>query len=79
MTDEKYTKIANTKAFKKLMDNSADYSVEECSQKADEILDDFSTYAVNFASTEEVKKPGVLGFSVETKSTKKKAYGKLFD
>lgn len=79
-SDEKYTKVANTKAFKKLMDNSVDYSVEECTQKADEILDDFSTYAVNFASTEEVKKPSVLGFSVETKNTKKKkAYGKLFD
>jgi hypothetical protein len=62
------------------MDNSKDYSVEECEQKADEILDDFSTYAVNFASTEEVNKPSVLGFSVETKNTKKKkAYGNLFD
>ena len=62
------------------MDNSKDYSIEECEQKADEILDDFSTYAVNFASIEEVKKPSVLGFSVETKSPKKKkAYGKLFD
>lgn len=79
-SDEKYTKVANTKAFKKLMDNSANYSVDECAQKADEILDDFSTYAVNFAVTEEVKKPSVLGFSVETKNTKKKkAYGKLFD
>jgi hypothetical protein len=79
-SDEKYAKVANTKAFKKLMDNSADYSIEECSQKADEILDDFSTYAVNFAANEEVNKPKTLGFSVETKNTKKKkAYGKLFD
>jgi hypothetical protein len=79
-SNEKYAKVVNTKAFKKLMDNSADYSVEECSQKADEILDDFSTYAVNFAATEEVNKPKTIGFSVETKNTKKKkAYGKLFD
>ena len=78
--DEKYAKVANTKAFKKLIDNSADYSVEECVQKADEILDDFSDYAVNFASVEEIKKPATLGFSVEVKNTKKKkAYGKLFD
>lgn len=79
--DEKYAKVSNTKAFKKLMDNSVNYSVEECVQKADEILDDFSTYAVNFVSTEEVNKPNVIGFSVETKNTKKKvkAYGKLFD
>lgn len=76
--DAKYAKVSNTKAFKKLMESSVDYSVEECVQKADEILDDFSTYAVNFAATEEVNKPSVLGFSVETKNTKKKAYGKLF-
>lgn len=77
--DEKYAKVANTKAFKKLMDSSAEYSVEECAQKADEILDDFSTYAVNFASTEEMNKPKTISFGVETKDTKKKkAYGKLF-
>ena len=78
--NEKYEKVMNTKAFKKLVENSKDYSVEECAQKADEILDDFSTYAVNFASTEKVNKPSVIGFSVETKNTKKKkAYGNLFD
>ena len=78
--DEKYAKVVNTKAFKKLMDASVDYSVEECAQKADEILDDFSTYAVNFAAGEEDNKPKTLGFSVETKPVKKKkAYGKLFD
>ena len=76
--DEKYVKVAETKAFKKLVKNSVEYSVEECAQKADEILDDFSTYAVNFAVTEETNKPQVLGFNVETKKTKKKAYGNLF-
>ena len=78
--NEKYAQVVNTKAFKKLMDNSADYSIEECEQKADEILDDFSTYAVNFAVVEETKKPTTLGFNVEVKNAKKKkAYGKLFD
>lgn len=79
--DEKYANVFNTKAFKKLMDNSAEYSIEECAQKADEILDDFSTYAVNFASVKETKKPQIIGFSVETKSAEKKvkAYGNLFD
>ena len=78
--NEKYANVVNTNAFKKLMSNSAEYSVEECEQKADEILYDFSTYAVNFAATEEVNKPKTLGFSVETKNTKKKvkAYGNLF-
>ena len=77
--DSKYENVVNTKAFQKLIENSKDYSVEECMSKADEILDDFSTYAVNFASVEETNKPKTLGFSVEVKNTKKKkAYGKLF-
>ena len=76
--DEKYSKVVETKAFKKLIENAGDYSIEECAQKADEILDDFSTYAVNFAVTEETHKPQVLGFSAEPKKTKKKAYGNLF-
>lgn len=79
--NEKYAKVVNTKAFKKLMDNSVDYSIEECEQKADEILDDFNTYAMNFASVEEIttNKPKTISFSspVETKKTKK-PYGKLF-
>lgn len=77
--DEKYAKVVSTKAFKKLMDESVNYSVEECSQKADEILDDFSTYAVNFAEEPSVDKPRTLGFSnpKDTKKTKK-PYGKLF-
>ena len=78
-TNAKYAKVAETKAFKKLVENSVDYSVDECTQKADEILDDFSTYAVNFAATEETNRPQVIGFSIETKKTKKKAYGNLFD
>ena len=79
--NEKYSKVINTKAFKKLMENSVDYSIEECEQKADEILDDYSTYAVSFASTEEnvANKPKTLGFSnaIENKKNKK-PYGKLF-
>jgi hypothetical protein len=78
--NEKYANVIETNAFKKLIANSKDYTVEECEQKADEILDDFSTYAVNFASNEETNKPKTLGFSVEQKNNKKKkAYGKLFD
>lgn len=78
--DEKYAKVANTKAFKKLVDNSKDYSVEECAQKADEILDDFSTYAVNFAEVETVRKPKTIGFSAtDDAKINTKPYGNLFD
>jgi hypothetical protein len=78
--DEKYAKVVNTNAFKKLVENSKDYSVEECAQKADEILDDFSSFAVNFAATDEVKKTGTLGLNFNAKPSKKKsAYGGLFE
>ena len=78
--NEKYTKVVNTNAFKKLVENSKDYSVEECTQKADEILDDFSSFAVNFAATDEVKKAGTLGLNFNAKPSKKKsAYGGLFE
>ena len=79
--DSKYTHVSATNAFKKLIAESVNYSIEECMQMADEILNDFNTYVVNFASTEEVSKPQTLSFSVDMKNTKKKikAYGNLFD
>ena len=78
--DEKYAKVINTKAFKKLVENSKDYSVEECTQKADEILDDFSSFVVNFASTEETHTNKTIGLNFNAKPSKKKsAYGGLFE
>ena len=78
--DEKYKNVVNTKAFQKLISNSSDYSIEECSQKADEILDDFSSFAVNFAATEETQKPQTIGLNFNAKPSKKKsAYGGLFE
>ena len=78
--NEKYKDVVNTKAFQKLISNSKDYSVEECSQKADELLDDFSAFAVNFAATEDTVKPQTLGLNFNAKPSKKKsAYGGLFD
>lgn len=78
--NEKYAKVIETKAFEKLIANSKDYSIEECEQKANEILDDFSSFVANFASNDGDNKPKVLGFGVDQKDNKKKkAYGKLFD
>lgn len=77
---EEFASIVETKSFKKLVENSKDYSVEECEQKANDILEDFNSFAANFSAQDETKKPKVLGFSVDTKKDKKKkAYGKLFD
>ena len=78
--DEKYANVVNTKAFKKLVESSNDYSVEECVKKADEILDDFSDFAVNFASNEENKPNKTIGLNFNAKPSKKKsAYGGLFE
>ena len=77
---EEFADIANTKAFKKLVENSKDYTVEECEQRAKDILDDCNNYVTSFAAKDETKKPKVLGFAVDVKNDKKKkAYGKLFD
>lgn len=78
--DEKYKDVVSTKAFQKLISNSKDYSVEECTKKADEILDDFSSFAVNFAVTDDGKKSQTLGLNFNAKPSKKKsAYGGLFE
>lgn len=77
---EEFASIVETKSFKKLVENSKDYSVEECEQRANDILEDFNSFAANFSAQDETKKPKVLGFSVDTKKDKKKkAYGKLFN
>jgi hypothetical protein len=78
--NEKYKDVVNTKAFQKLISNSSEYSVEECAQKADEILDDFSSFAVNFAAAEESVGSKTFGLNFNAKPSKKKsAYGGLFD
>lgn len=78
--DSKYANIVNTKAFHKLVEDSASYSVEECVQKADEILDDFSSFAVNFTVSDEDKLPKTIGLNFNAKPSKKKsAYGGLFE
>ena len=77
---EEYSDIKETKAFKKLVENSKNYTVEECEQRANDILEDCNSYVTNFAAKDDAKKPKVLGFSVDAKKEKKKkAYGNLFD
>lgn len=74
--NEKFTSIAETKLFKKLVEESLNYSVEECEQKANDILEDFSTFAV---TSTEVEKPHSVSVNFAAKENKKKkAYGNLF-
>lgn len=77
---DEFAGILETKSFKKLVENSKDYTVEECEQKAKDILEDFNSFAVNFSAQEEGKKSKTLGFNFNTNHSKKKvAYGGLFE
>ena len=76
---EEFVGIANTKAFKKLIENSNNYTVEECEQKAKDILDACNDFATNFAVKDEDGKPDFVGFNFNKKESKKGPYGNLFN
>ena len=76
---DEFASIKETKSFKSLVENSKDYSIEECEQRAKDILEDFNSFAVNFSAQDEVKKSKVLGFNYGKDSAKKsRPYGNLF-
>lgn len=75
---EEFANIKETKSFKKLVENSKDYSVEECEQRANDILEDFNSFAVNFAANDGVKAPKTIGINFNKKESKKGPYGNLF-
>lgn len=77
---EEFAGIIETKAFKKLVEDSKDYTVDECEQRAKDILDDCNDYVANFATTDDGrKKPQALGLNFNKKETKKSPYGNLFN
>ncbi len=77
---EEYSSIVETKAFKKLIEDSENYTLEECEQKANSILEDCNDYIANFAAKDnETNKPKALAFNFNAKPSKKNtAYGGLF-
>ena len=77
---EEFANIVETKAFKKLVENSHNYTLEECEQRANDILDDCNDYVINFAAKDNgKKKPKVIGFADSNKPEKEKPYGDIFD
>ena len=76
-----YSVLAEDEAFKALISDVDKFSVEEVEVKAKSIFADYVIKTGEFsAKTEEVKKPKVLGFNLDTKKEKKKkAYGNLFN
>jgi hypothetical protein len=73
-----FANVAKTKAFKKLIEKSAEYTLEECEQRANEILDECNDFVVNFAANDDAEKPDMLEFNFKKKEPKKGPYGNLF-
>lgn len=78
---EEFAPVLETKAFKKLIEDSVNYTLEECEQRAKTILEDCNDYVANFAAQDAgTKKPKALGLNFNAKPNKKKtAYAGLFD
>lgn len=77
---EEFECIAETKAFKKLVEESINYTAEECEQRAQDILDDCTDYVRNFAAKDDgKKKPKTVGFNFNAEATKTGPYGNLFN
>ena len=77
---EEFSTIVETKAFKKLVENSVNYTIEECEHRAKEILDDCNDYVTNFAAQDNsANKPQALAFNFNKKESKKGPYGNLFN
>ena len=74
-----YECLANNADFTQLRADMDKFSVEEISTKEDLIFAAHMKTTMEFSAKDEgKKKPNVLGFSVDTKKEKKKAYGNLF-
>jgi hypothetical protein len=78
---DEYSVLAENEDFKTLVADMDKYSVDELKVKADLVFAAHIKSTGEFsAKKEDVNKPKVIGFSVNTKGTKKtKAYGSLFD
>ena len=76
-----FAHVVKTKAFEKLIVKSKDYTVEECEEKANEILDDFKSFAATFSVQDGATIPGkVLRFvGTHKEQNESKPYGNLFD
>ena len=78
-TDNKYAHIKDSKMFQRLIDNSKDYSIEECRAKADEIWDDLSSFAVTFAAKNDNRQKSIGIVYSDESNVNEAPYGGLFD
>lgn len=78
---EEYSVLADNEAFKSVVANAEQFSVDEVEDKVKTIFADHIIQTGTFSmSTEETKKPKSVGFNFNAKNTKRKsAYGNLFE
>lgn len=78
LAKEEYACLADSEGFKKLIEDAANYSVEEVSTKADLL---FAAYVKSTGEfSKKAEKPSAMKFSVETvDNVNVKPYGNLFD
>jgi hypothetical protein len=77
---DEYAILADDEAFKELIANADQYSVEEIETKADVIFAKFVKANSEYSANNEAKKTKTLSFNFNAKPSKKKtAYGGLFD
>lgn len=75
-----YAVLSDNEAFKALVADAENFSVEEIEVKAKSIFADHIINVGEFSVQSEVNKPNKLGFNfAEKENKKKKAYGGLFD
>ena len=79
-TREEYSVLAEDEAFKTLVSDAAQFTVEEVEAKAKAIFADHVIKAGTFsAKNDNVKKSKTHGFNFTAVNEEKKAYGNLFD
>lgn len=78
---EEYAVLADDEAFKSLVADAEQFSVEEVESKAKAIFADYVIKTGEFSAKKDdgVKKPKTVGFNFVKDNKKKKAYGSLFD
>lgn len=75
---EEYSVLAEDEAFKALITDAINFSVEEIEAKAKAIFADYVIKTGEFSARNESHKPNTLGLNFNKKESKKGPYGNLF-
>lgn len=79
LNSAKYKYVANTKEFAELMENHFDTSIDEVTEKANEILLSYAEKGqLNFAAEPQTTKKNIVGISLPFEAKSESRYGDLF-